>query len=102
MIEGQLDGGAPASESNQRCADPVADMRRIVDLLVQRGCKVSPLAGGGDKYSYSTQCRVGSSVRLTYSVIKVESDSAYTVDVVSNDGGRPTKEQLVAKRVGDC
>jgi hypothetical protein len=36
------------------------------------------------------------------SVITVESDSAYKVEVTSTGAGVPTKELLVAKRVGDC
>jgi hypothetical protein len=36
------------------------------------------------------------------SIVTVESDSAYTVQVTGSRGGRATKELLVAKRVGDC
>lgn len=36
------------------------------------------------------------------SVLTVESGSAYRVEVDVVTDGQPSKEQLVAKRIGDC
>jgi hypothetical protein len=36
------------------------------------------------------------------SVITVEGDSAYKVDVESKQGSKTTREQLFARRLGDC
>jgi Protein of unknown function (DUF3617) len=101
-VEGQGPGGKAATMTNKKCTDPSADMKRMTDLLSKQGCKFSAPSAKANVYSFSSECQVQGVAMQSQSVITVESDSSYTVQVSANGGGRSTKELLVAKRVGDC
>lgn len=84
------------------CTNPTDDMRKQNDMLAKSGCKFTPVTKSGKAYSFSAQCVMQGMAFQSKSVITAESDSAYKVDVESLQGGAKTREQLVARRVGDC
>jgi len=89
------------------CTNPSEDMKRQNAILEKGGCKSSPSTRSGNAYTFTVDCAVttpGSdpvNVRST-SVMTVESDSAYNVDITTTGAGISTQERLVAHRVGDC
>lgn len=101
-VEGQGAGGKPVTLTNKKCTDPTADMKRINELLTKQGCKFSQVSSKGNTHSFTSSCQVKGVPMQSRSVVTVQSDSAYTVQVSSSGGGRSTKETLTAKRVGDC
>ena len=88
--------------TNKRCTDPSGDMKNMQALLAKQGCKVSPASAKGNQYTFSSECTVQGTAVTSRSVMTVDNDSSYKVDVTSQGGGRSTKELLVAKRVGAC
>lgn len=101
-VEGQGAGGKPVTLSNKKCTDPSADMKHMNELLAKQGCKVSAVSSKGNTHSFTSSCQVQGVPMQSQSVMTVQSDSAYTVQVSSSGGGRRTKEMLTARRVGDC
>ena len=101
-VEAQGAQSKPVTMSNKKCTDPTADMKSIQAMLAKQGCKVSPATAKGNQYTFSSQCTVKGTAMSSRSVITVESDSAYKLEVSSKGGGRSTREILVAKRVGAC
>ena len=100
-------GGGEKTLSSRRCTEPGEDMRRQNGTFAKAGCKVSPVDRRGGVYSFVADCRgAGMGNVVSQSVITVESDTAYTVEVeASGDvgpGGGKRKETLKARRVGDC
>jgi len=89
------------------CTNPSEDMKRENAILEKGGCKSSPSKRSGNAYTFTVDCTItppGSdpmNVRST-SVVTVESDSAYDVDITTTGAGVSTQERLVARRVGDC
>lgn len=92
----------PVTMTNKKCTDPSADMKAMQALLAKQGCKISPLTAKGNQYMSSSECTVQGKAMSSRTVITVDSDSSYKVEVSSKGGGRSTKELLVAKRVGAC
>jgi hypothetical protein len=92
----------PVTMTNRKCTEPSADMKNIQALLAKQGCKLSPATAKGNQYTFSSECTVKGEAMSSRSVITVESDSAYKIEVSSKGGGRSTKELLVARRVGAC
>ena len=99
-----IDGGAgkPQTLTTKKCASPTDDMRKQNEMLAKAGCKFSPATKSGASYSFTSQCNINGVSAQSKSVITVEGDSAYKVNVESQQGGQSTKELLVAKRIGDC
>ena len=95
-------GGKPQVISNTRCASPSDDMRARRDQASKAGCKMSPVSKSGSTYTYSVSCVVQGAPLESKSVMSVENPRAYKVQIQSSQGGKSTKELLVAKRVGDC
>jgi hypothetical protein len=89
------------------CTNPSEDMKRENAILEKGGCKSSPSKRSGNAYTFTVDCAVttpGSdpvNVHST-SVMTVESDSAYNVDITPTGAGTSTQERLVASRVDDC
>jgi hypothetical protein len=71
-------------------------------LNTKQGCKASSVVKSGNAYSFTTDCQIQGVPMQSRSVVTVESDSAYKVDVTSKGGARSTTEALVAKRIGEC
>jgi hypothetical protein len=91
----------------QECTDPNDDMDRQNAMLAKSGCKFSPPQRVGSTYTFSAECAVkppgGETVTAhSTSVMTVQSDSAYTVDITTTGAGTTTQERLVARRIGDC
>jgi hypothetical protein len=82
-------------------------MKRQNAMFAKAGCTISPVTRKGDIYSFVADCKGGGAGKVvSQSVITVESDSAYTVEVESSGdagpGGGKRSEVLKARRVGDC
>ncbi|MFO1304615.1 MAG: DUF3617 family protein [Burkholderiales bacterium] len=94
--------GKPQVLSTKKCSDPTSDMRQQNAMLSKAGCTFSPTTRSGASYSFTAQCSMQGTSTQSKSVITPDGDSAYKVEVESRTGGKPSKELLVAKRVGDC
>jgi hypothetical protein len=99
-VEGGI--GKPLTLESKKCTDPTADMKKTNSMLAGQGCKFSPVSRSGSTYSFSAQCQVQGAQYQSRSVITVDGDNAYRVEVSSSGVGPATKELLIAKRVGDC
>lgn len=99
-----VDSGTAKSQTmtTKECTDPTDDMKKQDDMLTKAGCKMSPVTKSGNSYSFTSQCSIQGVDLQSKSVLSVESDAAYTVNVESQQGGQITKEVLVARRIGDC
>lgn len=99
-----VDGGPGKSQklSNRECVDPTADMKRQNAMLTKMGCTFSPVAKSGNAYTFTSQCRMQGIVAQSKTVLTYENEGAYRLNVESTQNGQPSKETLVAKRVGDC
>jgi Protein of unknown function (DUF3617) len=94
--------GKPAVLTNQKCANPTEDMENKTESMMAAGCKPTPITKRGNLYSFSLKCKLQGVVVQSRSVITVESDSAYNVDAESKQGSKTTREQLFARRIGNC
>jgi hypothetical protein len=100
-------GGGEKTMSARRCTDPGADMKQQNAMFAKSGCKVSAITRRGNVYSFVADCKgAGLGEVVSQSVITVESDAAYTIEVLSSDEAGPSgdksKEVLKARRLGDC
>jgi hypothetical protein len=89
------------------CTSPTEDLERQNAILEKGGCKSSPGKRSGDVYMFTVECTVttpgsGTVTVHSTSVMTVESDSAYNVDIKTTGAGTSTQERLVARRIGDC
>jgi hypothetical protein len=94
--------GKPATLTNQKCTSPTDDMNRKTESMATSGCQASPVSRSGNLYSLSFKCTIQGIPIESKSVITFVSESAYKVDVESKQGSRTSREQLDARRVGDC
>lgn len=94
--------GKPATLTNQKCANPTEDMQKKSESMMAAGCKPTPITRRGNLYSFSLKCNLQGVDVQSKSVITVEGDSAYQVDAESKQGSRTTREQLFARRIGNC
>jgi hypothetical protein len=101
-VEDPKAAGKPMKMTTKRCTDPAADMKKTNEMLAKQGCKFSSVVKSGNTYSFTSDCPLQGAPVKSRSVIFVESDSAYRVDVTSTTGARSAKEVLVAKRITDC
>jgi len=99
-----VDGGdgRPAMLTNQKCTNPTEDMQRKTETMIAAGCKPTPVEKSGNLYSFSFKCKLQGVEIQSKSVITAVSDSAYKVDAESKQGGKTTREQLDARRIGNC
>lgn len=86
----------------QKCVDPAANMKKQNALAAKGLCKMTPMVRTGNSYRFSATCTINGAPVVTSSVITVQSDSAYSIDVETQAGGKLRKEHLSAKRLGDC
>lgn len=91
----------------QECVNPIEGMKRQNAQLEIAGCKSSPGQRAGNTYTFSTDCSIkpasGEPVRVhSTSVMTVENDSAYKVEITTTGAGTSTQELLLARRLGDC
>lgn len=99
-----VDGGdgKPVTLTSQKCTNPTEDMQKKTEGMMAAGCKPTPVTKSGNLYSFSLKCKLQGVDVESRSVIKVDSDSAYTVDAESKQGSKTTREQLSARRIGNC
>lgn len=101
-VEDSIAPGKPTNMTTKNCTDPAADMKKMNALLTEHGCKFSPSVKTGNTYTFESECTLQGVSMKSHSVMSVESDSAYKIDVTSTAATRSTKEVLVAKRLGNC
>jgi len=94
--------GKMQTMTTKKCTNPTDDMRKQNDMLTKAGCKFSAGTRSGSSYSFTSQCNIQGIAAQSTSVISVDSDTAYKVNVESQQGEAKTKELLVARRIGDC
>jgi hypothetical protein len=99
-----VDGGdgKPATLTNQKCTNPTEDMQKKSEAMMAAGCKPTPVTRSGNLYSFSLKCKLQGVDIQSKSLITYQSDSAYKVDAESKQGNRTTREQLTARRIGNC
>lgn len=99
-----VDGGdgRPATLTNQKCTNPTEDMQKKTESMIAAGCKPTPVTHSGNLYSFSFKCTLQGVDIQSKSLITYESDSAYKVDAESKQNGKTTREQLDARRIGNC
>jgi hypothetical protein len=90
-----------------RCTSPTDDMKRQNATLQKAGCTFGPVRKADNTYTFDSDCTIktpggGGMTSHTTTVMTVESDSAYRLEVTGTQDGAPMKETLVVRRVGDC
>jgi hypothetical protein len=91
----------------RECISPSEELRRQNEMLSRKGCKLTPTERAGDVYTFTAECTIDApgaapvSARST-SVMTVESDSGYRVEITTTGAGTSTQESLIARRIGDC
>jgi len=91
----------------RECTNPSTEMERQNALLARSGCKLTPAQRSADTYTFTAECTIHTpgaqsvSARST-SIMTVESDSAYRVEITTTGAGTSTRESLLARRIGDC
>lgn len=91
----------------RECTSPTEELKRQNALLSKSGCKLSPTQRSGDAYAFTAECTINTpgsasvSARST-SVMTVDGDSAYQVEITTTGAGTTTREVLFARRIGDC
>ena len=91
----------------KECTSPTEELRRQNELLSRKGCKLTPTQRSGNVYTFTAECTIdapgASSVSArSASVMTVDNDSAYKVEIKTTGAGTSTEESLVARRIGDC
>ena len=95
-------GGAAKAVTSKRCITPSEEWKRQNAQLAKAGCTFSPIKHSGNTYSFTSTCNVMGISSSTTTTIVMENDSAYTLTVVGTTDGQPTREEMKAKRIGDC
>jgi len=90
-----------------KCTSPTEDMKTMNAKLEKSGCRMSPVKKSGNVFTYTADCSMKMPTGATLnsrssSVLTLESDSSYRLEVDAVTDGQASKERLVAKRVGDC
>ena len=70
--------------------------------LTGAGCVFSPVIHRGNTFAFSSQCKIARMSVRSKSVLIVDSPTAYRLHVDTIEDGAAGKEDLVARRVGDC
>jgi len=89
------------------CTSPTEDMKKMSAKLEKSGCRMSPVKKSGNVFTYTADCAMKMPTGATMtsrsaSVLTVESDSSYRLEVDAVTDGQASKERMVAKRIGDC
>jgi hypothetical protein len=89
------------------CTSPTEDMKKMNATLEKSGCRFSPMKKSGNVFTYTADCSMKMPTGATMSsrstsVMTVAGESSYKIDIDTVTNGQASKEQLVAKRVGDC
>ena len=89
------------------CASPGEDMKRQNAMLTKSGCKFTPGSRSGRTYTFSAECTIntpagGPVTARSTSVMTVDSENAYKIEITTTGAGTETHEVLVARRLGEC
>ncbi len=95
-------GGKAQTYKTKECVNPGDDMKKQNEMMNQVGCKAPPGARSGNKYTFTIERVLQGNPMKSTSVITVENEAAYRIDVDAQHDGKTTKEILVARRIGDC
>jgi uncharacterized protein DUF3617 len=91
----------------RECTTPSEELKRQNELLTRNGCKITPTERSGNVYTFTAECTINApgaspvSARSA-SVMTVDSDSAYKVEITTTGAGTSTQESLIARRIADC
>ena len=91
--------GLPIARQMTRCVNPTLELRAELTPLKTGGCNTKDLRKTDDGYVFQKVCGDAAPIKTE---INVKGDSAYTEIHQGNIGKIPTKETVVAERVGDC
>lgn len=90
------------------CTNPIEDLKKLNRTLEQNSdCQYDPPSKDGDSYRYRTECAMNnlggvSFSVVTTSVLTMDGENAYSLEVERTISSTTKKETLRAKRVGDC
>ena len=90
-----------------KCTSPTEDMKKMNAKIEKSGCRMSPVKKSGKVFTYTADCSMKLPTGATMSsrsssVLTVESDSSYRLEVDAVTDGRASKDRMAAKRIGDC
>ena len=85
-MEGVGSQGKSQTITSKKCTNPTEDMKRQNEMLTKGGCKVSPITRSGNTYSFTSDCALQGISAQGKTVISVENDSAYTVNIEDTTG----------------
>jgi uncharacterized protein DUF3617 len=91
--------GLPIAREITRCVNPTLELRTEFTPLKTGGCSTKDLRKTDDGYVFQKVCGGAAPIKTE---ISVKGDSAYTETHEGSIGKMPTKETVVAQRVGDC
>src|SRR6185295_16072988 len=85
-IENTSSPGKPQTIKNSKCTNPTDEMKKQKEMLSNLGCKVSSDSKGEKTYSFTADCKIQNTSVQTKSVITVENDAAYSIQIESQSG----------------
>jgi hypothetical protein len=91
--------GLPIARQMTRCVNPTLELKTEFTPLKVGDCSTKDLRKTDDGYVFQKICGGAAPIRTE---INVKGDSAYTEIHQGSIGRIPTKETVVAQRVGDC
>jgi Protein of unknown function (DUF3617) len=91
----------------QECTNPTEELKRQNATLTKSGCELTPAQRSTNTYTFSAECTIDApaGARITArstSIMTVESDTAYKVEITTTGAGTSTNELLIARRIGEC
>jgi hypothetical protein len=95
----RITSGTSIQPREQRCVDPTAAMKSLSVTFPFASCRSSNVQNNDSELVVTKKCGPGDDVKT---VIKVESDSAYTQVTEGMIGAKHSREAIVARRIGDC
>jgi hypothetical protein len=91
--------GLPIARQMIRCVNPTLELKAEFTPLKAGGCSTRDLRKTDDGYAFQKVCGGAAPIKTE---INVKGDSGYTEIHQGSIGKIPTKETVVAQRVGDC
>jgi hypothetical protein len=91
--------GLPIARQMTRCVNPTLELRAEFTPLKTGGCSTKDLRKTDDGYVFQKVCGDAAPIKTE---VNVKGDSGYTEIHQGSIGKIPTKETVVAQRVGDC
>jgi hypothetical protein len=95
----RVTSGTKIQPRDQRCVDPTKAMRNLATTFPHASCRPPTFEGKDGEFVLIRNCGADGSIKT---VIKVESDSAYTETTEGTIGALRSREAIAARRIGDC